>query len=154
MWEINYWAPSSRPGNYYTEIVPYCSRENSRCWNLTNGGRENGKRIYVNFTVINQTYIAPSTCQLFIDSVKNPVSGNGKILNWNNTYRGDNWINGVNEKYTQYSASWSFNSQEGLADNYLIYKEVEVFDNKSINLSEVASWQKNDPACKLNSYWV
>jgi hypothetical protein len=86
--------------------------------------------------------------------VKNPVSGNGKILNWNNTYRGDNWINGVNEKYTQYSASWSFNSQEGLADNYLIYKEVEVFDNKSINLSEVASWQKNDPACKLNSYWV
>jgi len=49
-WHANYWAPSTE-GNYFTEVVLYCSKEGSKCWNiLGRNGLEWKEKI--NLTVI------------------------------------------------------------------------------------------------------
>jgi len=48
-WYLEYWAPK-KAGKYYTEVILYCSRENSECWLPSNrGGKEYRKKLY--FTV-------------------------------------------------------------------------------------------------------
>ena len=99
-------------------------------------------------------------CSSLINKVKNPQNGQngtGKNLNWNSNYSGTNWINGREEKYTTYSAGWRWNSpeyNENQLNYYYVSYDIQVFDNKNVDLSEIASWNREDPACKINSQWV
>lgn len=47
-WHADYWAPSQE-GSYYTEIVLYCARQGSECWEETGHEYEARQKVY--FTV-------------------------------------------------------------------------------------------------------
>ena len=97
-------------------------------------------------------------CSSLIDAVKNPQStSNERKLSWNSTYYGSIWINNQEEKYTEHDAGWYWNSpeyQENQVNYYYTSYDIQVFDNKNVNLSEYASWSINNPACKATSYFT
>lgn len=99
-------------------------------------------------------------CADLIESVKNPKptdENDERRLNWNNSYYGENYVNGKVEKYNAYQAGYYWSpkeNQEGQIRHYYVDYEIQVFDNKNVNLSEYSSWNKADPICKLTNYWV
>jgi hypothetical protein len=100
---------------------------------------------------------APQVCSSLINSVKNPISTEERRSDWNYSYSGTNWINNVPENYTHYGASWVWNApeyQENQINYYYVQQEVEIYDNKNVNLSDQVNWNNNDPACKATSYWL
>jgi len=104
----------------------------------------------------------PQVCQELINSIKNPldsnVSGGEKRVGWKSVYNGTTVVNNKEEKYNRYSASWSWNSkaapQNNDLDYYYVNYDLEVFDNKAIDLSEYASWNSRDPGCKVSSHYI
>jgi len=94
-------------------------------------------------------------CFGLINAVKNPVSTPERTLSWNNTYNGTTWINGQTESFTEYYTGWYSNSAAETQPNYYYAGyDVQVFDNSNIDLSEYASWNSEDPACKTSSFWA
>jgi len=99
-------------------------------------------------------------CSDLINEIKNPAKtdeNDERRLNWNNSYYGENYVNGVIENYNSYQAGYYWSPreyQEGQVRYYYVDYEIQVFDNKNVNLSEYSSWNKADPTCKLTNYWV
>jgi len=74
-------------------------------------------------------------CLDLIGKVKNPVGfvedGIGFESNWNMVYEGDNWINGRQESYMEYSAGW-YNNLGGEYKN--INYDIQVYNNRDVDL--------------------
>jgi hypothetical protein len=101
--------------------------------------------------------ITNPVCADLIKEVKNPTSTKERKVSWNNTYDGNWYVNGKEEHYNTYSASWSWNSpvyRENEMNYYYASYYIDVFDNQNIDLSNHLQWNKNNPACKTTAYWL
>jgi len=113
----------------------------------------NGTKAIVNSCVSNNQQV----CFSLIEAVKNPQSTGERQLSWNESYIGYEWINKQKEKFIEYRAGWDWNSpedQETDLDYYYAYYDIQIFDNKDIDLSEYASWKEDNLACKATHYWT
>lgn len=98
----------------------------------------------------------PQVCQPLIDKVKNPIdftdnNGNNYTMQWNSTYYNWNYVNGNQENYTDYYASW----QTYVDGKYNSFStDVSVFDNKQVNLTSILDDQVANDICQVQSYYV
>ncbi|MEK6859629.1 MAG: hypothetical protein AABX54_02330 [Nanoarchaeota archaeon] len=94
-------------------------------------------------------------CQNLIDLIANPedisiYDQTYQANDWNYNYSSWMWINNQEEKYNEYSASWSSYDND---KNSYVNTRLMIFDNKNIDLNNWIKERTNYPVCKINTYW-
>jgi hypothetical protein len=130
-WGINAWAPS-KPGNYYMRVMPYCSKNNSKCWNSSNGNSLYGDNYYFYFEVLNESYVSLSSCNAvtnFMESPSSRLSIDGQIWDLRHSFWDTDWENNSyfysSWEYSQY---YNFGSRRAFASLNMF----EILDKKNL----------------------
>jgi len=112
----------------------------------------------INNSCIRTTLVQNGVCQNLTELVANPSdivinNKNYSASNWNYNYSGSWWINNIEERYNEYSASWNSPSDNSNNEYSNINVELTIFDNATVNLSNLVKERTSYQVCQIDSYW-
>jgi len=112
----------------------------------------------INNSCIKTIPVQNEICQNLTELVANPSdivinNKNYSASNWNYNYSGNWWINNIEERYSEYSASWSSSSDNNNNEYSNINVELTIFDNATVNLSNLVKERTSYQVCQIDSYW-